>query len=57
MSNYRRAPVAGATYFFTLVLADRHLDLLVSHTAALRTAYRRARNLHPFATISMRYGS
>lgn len=45
--------MAGATYFFTLALADRRSNLLVSHIEALRTACRRARNLHPFATISI----
>ncbi|HYG13464.1 MAG TPA: hypothetical protein VD885_04895 [Methylophilaceae bacterium] len=53
MSNYRRAPVAGATYFFTLALADRRSGLLVSHIEALRLAYRRARDLHPFHTIAI----
>lgn len=53
MSHYRRAPVAGATYFFTLALADRRSGLLVSHIDALRLAYRRARDLHPFATVAI----
>ena len=53
MSNYRRAPVAGATYFFTLTLADRRSDWLVSHIEALRAAYLRARDLHPFHTIAI----
>ena len=53
MPNYQRAPVAGATYFFTLALADRRSGLLVSHIEALRLAYRRARDLHPFATVAI----
>ena len=53
MPDYRRAPVAGATYFFTLALADRRSGLLVSHIEALRLAYRRARDLHPFATVAI----
>ena len=53
MPNYRRAPVAGATYFFTLALADRRSGLLVSHIDALRLAYRRARELHAFHTIAI----
>ena len=53
MPNYQRAPVAGTTYFFTLALADRRSGLLVSHIEALRLAYRRARDLHPFATVAI----
>jgi hypothetical protein len=32
MSNYRRARVPGATYFFTVNLRDRSSDLLVRGT-------------------------
>lgn len=39
MSNYRRARVPGACFFFTLVLADRKSNLLTKHIDDLRHAY------------------
>lgn len=39
MSNYRRMFVPGGTYFFTVNLAVRGDDLLVSRIEALREAY------------------
>ena len=39
MSNYRRALVPGATYFFTVTLEDRTSDLLVREIKVLREAY------------------
>ena len=40
MSNYRRARVPGATYFFTLNLRDRRSDLLVREIDLLRATVR-----------------
>jgi putative transposase len=40
MANYRRVYVAGATYFFTVNLADRTRRTLIDHVAALRCAFR-----------------
>ena len=48
MTNYRRAFVAGGTYFFTVNLADRRSALLTEHVASLRAAFRYARGRHPF---------
>jgi putative transposase len=48
MPNYRRARVAGATYFFTVNLWDRSSDLLVRHVDLLREAMRMTRSRHPF---------
>jgi putative transposase len=48
MSNYRRARVAGATYFFTVNLRDRSDDLLVREIDLLRWAVRVTRERHPF---------
>ena len=50
MSNYRRANVAGGTYFFT-VNAFRRLPVLTEAPvrAALREAIRHTRSIHPFA--------
>ncbi|MDJ0824838.1 MAG: transposase [Rhodobacter sp.] len=39
MPNYRRAYVAGASYFFTVTLADRTSGLLVDRISELRRAY------------------
>lgn len=48
MSNYRRARVPGATYFFTVNLRDRSSDLLVREIALLRECVRATRARHPF---------
>jgi putative transposase len=50
MSNYRRTWAPGATYFFTLAIADREQALLVEHIGALRAAYAWTHRLHPFQT-------
>ena len=34
--RYRRADIAGGTYFFTVNLAERRSDLLVGHIDDLR---------------------
>ena len=49
MTAYRRALLPGATWFFTLALAQR-LDnpLLVKHVDALRASFRRVQERHPF---------
>jgi putative transposase len=49
MTNYRRSFVPGASYFFTVNLADRRLGLLTDHIGSLRTAFRETRARHPFA--------
>lgn len=38
MTNYRRVLIPGATYFFTVNLADRRTMLLVDHIDLLRGA-------------------
>jgi putative transposase len=48
MTNYRRSDIAGATYFFTVNLADRSQSLLTDHIAALRGAFAYTRERHPF---------
>ncbi|MEE4464902.1 transposase, partial [Azotobacter chroococcum] len=47
MSNYRRASVPGATYFFTVNLCDRRSDLLVREIDLLRATVRATRARHP----------
>jgi putative transposase len=53
MSNYIRSQVAGATYFFTLTLAQRNTSLLTDNIDLLRLAYQRANTLHPFTTLAI----
>jgi REP-associated tyrosine transposase len=48
MVRYRRNFVPGATYFFTVALADRRSSALIDHVTALRAAFRTARHERPF---------
>ena len=48
MANYRRDHTPGATWFFTVAIADRQSDLLVREIGHLRTAVRRVRGDWPF---------
>lgn len=46
--RYRRAGVAGGTYFFTVNLADRKRTLLVDNVDVLRMVMRKVKTTHPF---------
>lgn len=48
MADYRRDCTPGATWFFTLTLADRGSDLLVRHADELGRALRAVRAIAPF---------
>lgn len=48
MSDYRRARVPGATYFFTVNLRDRSSDLLIREIDLLRDTVRATKARHPF---------
>jgi putative transposase len=48
MPDYRRFRVPGGTYFFTVNLLERRLDLLVRHIDVLREAVRMTRQQRPF---------
>jgi len=48
MPDYRRNRVPGGTYFFTVNLANRRSDLLVSEIETLRAVIRATRRLRPF---------
>jgi putative transposase len=48
MTGYRRNFVPGATYFFTVNLAERRLPLLTDNIGSLRAAFRQTRSRHPF---------
>lgn len=50
MTNYRRANVPGATYFFTVNLLDRRSTLLTDHIGLLREAFQYAQKRHPYTT-------
>ena len=50
--RYRRVLIGGATYFFTVNLADRRSRLLVEHIADLRQAVGDVRLAHPFEIIA-----
>jgi putative transposase len=51
--RYRRARVAGATYFFTVNCADRKASLLVKHIATLREVIHKVMIRHPFHINAM----
>lgn len=53
MPRYIRAALPGATYFFTLALADRPDDALVRNVAVLRVAYAKVLQRHPFETVAI----
>ena len=51
--RYRRAKVAGGTYFFTVNLAERSRTLLVDHVDTLRMVIREVKAHHPFHIDAM----
>ena len=51
--RYRRATTSGASWFFTVNLADRKQDLLVRHIDLLREVIRHIKQQHPFEIIAM----
>jgi putative transposase len=54
MTEYRRANTPGATYFFTVNLAERRGNyLLVDRIDALRSALSLVKSLHPFRIDAM----
>ncbi|BCD86442.1 transposase [Pseudomonas solani] len=48
MTNYRRDHTPGATWFFTLNLADRSSSLLTDHIDLLRASFRAGMKRHPW---------
>lgn len=51
--RYRRTRLPGATYFFTLNLANRNRTLLVDHADMLREVINKVRQKHPFQIDAM----
>ena len=50
--QYRRANIPGATYFFTVNLADRKESLLVENITALKESIRTVNAAHPFEIVA-----
>jgi putative transposase len=46
--QYRRATIAGGTFFFTVTLAERSRRLLTEHVDVLRSVVAEVKNRHPF---------
>jgi putative transposase len=53
MPNYRRANIAGGTFFFTLTLADRSSSLLAREIERLRRIYAQVQEKRPFETVAI----
>jgi putative transposase len=53
MPRYRRAEIEGGTFFFTVVVADRSSDILVSHVDRFRRVYGLVQERHPFRTVAI----
>ena len=54
MTEYRRASIGGATWFFTVNLAERHGNhLLVDNIDLLRQVVRKVKTDHPFKIDAM----
>jgi putative transposase len=53
VSNYRRSRTGGATFFFTVTLADRTASTLTDRVDLLRASYRRVARSLPFETIAI----
>ena len=50
---YRRAQIPGATYFFTVNLANRKLSLLVDNIELLKEEIRHVKMTHPYEIVAM----
>lgn len=53
MTEYRRIWSPGATWFFTVNLANRQSRLLIDNIETLRASFLHVREAHPFRTIAM----
>ena len=52
MVHYRRNQLPGATYFFTVTLADRQSHALTANIDPLRAAFQRVMDTHPFEIVA-----
>ena len=53
MTNYRRSNIAGATYFFTVNLAERKRTYLIDQIDLLKKIIREEMSRHPFTIDAM----
>jgi putative transposase len=53
VTNYRRNRLPGGTYFFTVAIADRHLDILAQHVEHLKTVLRDEHKRAPFFNLAL----
>lgn len=53
MSRYRRLPLPGRIWFFTVNLLERRRGLLVDHIGLLRASFRDARLARPFEVVAV----
>ena len=51
--HYRRSKTPGATYFFTVNLADRKQSYLTEYIDHLRSVFNKVKNSHPFSHEAM----
>src|SRR5690554_2655578 len=52
MVRYRRNRVPGGTYFFTLTLRDRRIDMLVRRMDMLKASWRAVQTAHPHRVVA-----
>ena len=53
MTNYRRNRVPGGTFFFTVAIAERHLDLLVRPIVHFKAVLRDEQQRAPFVNLGL----
>ena len=51
--KYRRARMAGGTFFFTVNLANRNTDTLVRYSDEFRSVVHKVKQAHPFSIVAM----
>ena len=51
--KYRRARMAGGTFFFTVNLANRNADTLVRYCDEFRFVVHKVKQAHPFSIVAM----
>lgn len=51
--HYRRAEIPGASYFFTVNLAERNRTFLIDHADVLKAVIRDVQSRHPFLIDAM----
>ena len=53
MTDYRRHRELGGTYFFTVAIAERRLDLLTRHISQLKEAFHLEQKIAPFSILAL----